>query len=472
MLRTSPPKKVAEVIHGPLNGQAPPGYTREVRRGIMKEVLSMGLPSMTGFLVSSLYEIVNMFWLARIGSAPVAAVTMCTTFVWVLSFWNMIVGTGSVATIARRFGEGNFVRTEQSIKNTFVLKFACGTLFGIPAILLLPWVLDFMNAAPDVKELGIRYGTVQLCVLGIAAMGYSVYTALRSIGQPKAALWIQVLGTGINCVLDPLLIFGYGPFPELGILGASLATATAQIAVVIAGMWALHRKSSPVRVRWMHAPKPAWPEMWQMLRIGFPAGINSMSFSLATSFAVKLVAAFGTTAVAAYGLSSKVMHFGVMVIAGLGLGTGALIGQYLGAKQLDRAWLAGVLSTRLALWIMLGYAALLFVFDNLIVSMFFSDPATHELATQILRIMVFSLPMIGLHIGAETVFEGAGQNTPPMVLSIVHSWAMVIPFMYIAGSVLHLGPLGLMWGWTLAHAIGGLAALWLFRRGTWLEHVV
>jgi putative MATE family efflux protein len=472
MLRTSPPHKVAELIHGPLNGQAPPAFTREVRRGIMREVLSMGLPSMTGFLVSSLYEIVNMFWLARIGSAPVAAITMGVTFIWVLSFWNMIIGTGSVATISRRFGEGDLLRTEQSIKNTFVLKFALGTLFGVPAIFILPWVLDFMNAAPDVKALGIRYATLQLCVLGFAACGYSVYTALRSIGQPRAALWIQALGTGVNCVIDPLLIFGIGPFPQLGILGASIATATAHITVVATGMWALQRAKSPVRVKWLHSPAPAWPEMWQQIRIGLPAGVNSMSFSLATSFAVKLVAAFGTTAVAAYGMSSKVMHFGVMAVAGLGLGTGALIGQYLGARQLDRAWLAGVLSTRLAFWIMIGYAAALLVLNNLVVSLFFSDPATHDLARQILRIMLISLPMIGLHIGAETVFEGAGQNTPPMILSIVHSWVMVIPFMYLFGTVLHFGPLGLMWGWTLAHALGGLAALWLFRRGTWLMHIV
>ena len=487
MLRTHPSRKVAELIHGPLNGQVPPAFSREVKRGIMREVLSMGLPSMSGFLVSSLYEIVNMFWLARIGSAPVAAVTMCTTVAWVLSFPNSVIGSGSVAVISRRYGENDLLRTELSVKNTFLLKFLMGTILGLCAVPALPWALDFMNAAPDVKELGIRYGTMQLSVLGFAMTSYSVYTALRSIGQPRAALWIQVLGTVVNCVLDPLLIFGLGPFPELGILGASIATASAQITVVSTGMWALHRASSPVRVRWLSNPifqfgsssrsdqqpqRQARNEMWQMIRIGFPAGVSSLSFSLATAFAVKLVAAFGTTAVAAYGMSSKVMHFGVMAVGGLGLGTGALIGQFLGARQLDRAWVAGVLSLRLAFWIMIGYAAALFVLNNFVVSMFFSDPATHDLARQILRIMIVSLPMIGLHVGAESVFGGAGHNTPPMVLSIVHSWAMVIPFMYLFGSALHFGAIGLMWGWTLAHALGGLAGLWLFRRGTWLQHEV
>ena len=90
----------------------------------------------------------------------------------------------------------------------------------------------------------------------------------------------------------------------------------------------------------------------------------------------------------------------------------------------------------------------------------------------ILRIMAISLPMIALHIAAEEVFMGAGQNTPPMVLSIIHNWVMVVPLMYLAGNVLHWGPTGLMWGWSTAHVLGALASYWLFRRGTWLKHEI
>ena len=472
MLRTRPPLHVAETIHGPLNGAAPPRFEQSLKRAIFRDVLSMGLPSMTGFLVSSLYELINMFWLARIGPAPVAAVTMCVTFIWVLSMPNMVVGTGSVAMISRRFGEGDLERTELSIKNTFVLKFVLGTLFGLLGLLLLPVALRFMGAAPDVYELGLRYGMLQLAIQGFAMTGYSVYTALRSIGQPRAALWVQVLGAGVNLVLDPLLIFGWGPFPEMGILGAAVATAAAHISVVIFGCLSLGKASSPVRVRWLTRPYAHFKEMGLMLKIGFPAGINHMSFSLATSFAVKLVAQYGTVTVALYGMSTKVLHFAVMIIVGLGLGTGALIGQYLGSRELHKAWLAGVLSIRLAVWIMLSFAALIFVGAPLIVHLFFKEAAMQAPGIMILRIMALSLPFIGLHIGSETVFEGAGQNTPPMVLSIVHGWAMVIPFMYIAGSVLQWGPNAVMGGWGLAHIFGGLAALWLFRRGSWLKHEV
>ncbi len=427
---------------------------------------------MSGFVVTSLYELVNMFWLAKIGAAPVAAVTMCATFIWVIAFPNMVVGMGSVATISRRYGEGDLHRTEQSIKATFLLKFCFGTAMGLIGLLLLPWALNFMGAKPDVYELGLTYGRLQMLVMGFAMTSYSVYTALRSIGQPRAAFWVQILGTSVNMILDPLLIFGLGPFPQLGIFGASIATSCAYISVVTFGCFSLAKHRSPVRVRWLHWPYPKLDELWRIIRIGFPAGINAMSFSIATSFAVKLVANYGTVIVAAYGMSYKVLGFGVAVIVGLGLGTGSLIGQFLGSRELHKAWLAAVLSIRLAVWIMVTLAIALLAGAPLVARLFFSDPAVLEPGIVILRIMAISLPFIALHLGAEISFEGAGQNVPPMILSIVHSWVMVIPFMYLAGTALNLGPVGLMWGWVVAHAFGGLAGLWLFQRGTWLKYEI
>ena len=132
------------------------------------------------------------------------------------------------------------------------------------------------------------------------------------------------------------------------------------------------------------------------------------------------MASYGTSIVAIYGACVKVMHFGVMAIAGLGLGTGALIGQYLGSQERHKAWLAAILSIRLAGWIMLGYAAVLLISAPHLVRSFFPEPEMHEPGIAILRIMAFALPFIGIHIGSEIVFEGAGQNTPPMILALVH----------------------------------------------------
>ena len=156
MLRTSPPPRVASVLQESYEGTLPRHFNRDLKKQIYKEVLRMGLPSMGGFLLMSLYDVIDIFWLAKLGPEPVAAVTVFTSFLYIMGVFNMIVGIGSVSIISRRFGEGNAVRTEQSIKETILLKFAFGTICGGIALLLLDWAMHYMGAAPDVIPLAIK----------------------------------------------------------------------------------------------------------------------------------------------------------------------------------------------------------------------------------------------------------------------------------------------------------------------------
>ncbi|MBU1707056.1 polysaccharide biosynthesis C-terminal domain-containing protein, partial [bacterium] len=289
MFRAYPPPKVAKLIRESTDSELPEHFDFKLIRSIFRRVLAMGLPSMAGFMLMIVYEIVDMFWLAMIGPAPVAAVTIFGSLLWVLASVNSIIGAGSVAVISRRFGEGDKNRTEKSIKNTFLLKFGVGLIFGLPALFFLRPVLKIMGAEPDVVSFGMEYGILQLCTLGFMLTAFSIYTAFRGIGKPNTALFVNIIGTGLNMLLDPLLIFGVGPFPKLGVFGASLATSISYITVVVTGMFLLSRPKSPVQVKWFKSPAPAVSEMWQILRVGAPSGINDFSFSLAQMVAVRLV---------------------------------------------------------------------------------------------------------------------------------------------------------------------------------------
>jgi putative MATE family efflux protein len=472
MISVSPSTQVKEILRDPMTGQPQHEASRELKREIFKQVLGYGLPSMTGFIVTSFNEMVSMFWLAKIGSAPVAAVTMFMSIFWVLATVNILIGIGSVGVISRRFGEKDIPRTERAIKSTMLLKLGLGTLSGLLGFLILGWSLRFMGAASDVFEMAIQYGVIMLPFSGVFACAFSIFTFFRCIGSPKISLWMQLVSAGTNLILDPFLIFGWGPFPELGVRGAAIAAVTSYTLVVIIGCWYLSRKDSPVVVKWFSRPFPTIKEQAQILRIGWPGGINTLSFSVAMAVAVKLVAVYGTEVVAIYGAANKVLHFGFMSMAGFALGTSALLGQFLGSRELLKAWMVGAQAIRISGWIMFAYGLVIFSGASFIIRQFFSDPAMHLLGTQLMRIMAISMPLIGMHIGAETAFEGAGMNTPPMVLSLIHSWLMVVPFMYILGPWLDFGPHGLMWGWTSAHAIGGVAAIWLFQRGWWLKHEI
>jgi putative MATE family efflux protein len=470
MISTTPPRRVSAILEGQETEASRESITRALERTIRRRVVEMGVPSTASFLLLTIYDLVDIFWLAKIGEEPVAAVTMFMSLLWVLSFPNNIVGSGSVAVISRRFGEGDAIRTEISIKNTFLSKLTIGIVVGTIGILTLPWALDFLGAEPRVRELALDYGVIQFATLGLSLMSFSVYTAFRGVGRPTLGMWISVAGTIVNLGLDPLLIFGVGPFPELGIRGAAIASALGYFTVCLWGCIALASRKSPLRVRWFAKPGPERRDLGQILRVGLPSGISALSSSLFGSIVVKLVATYGTTVVALFGMSQNILKFGGVILAGLGLGTSALIGQYLGSRQLHRAWLSAVIGLRLGSGAMLIYAAFVFACASLLVPLFFDDPVLVEPGALYLRILCVGLPFLGLASGSEQAFAGAGKNTPPMLIHMASGWVLTVPLMILLGKTLGFGPPGLMIGNSIGQAAGALIALWLVRRGSWLEH--
>jgi putative MATE family efflux protein len=469
MVPTRPSPRVHEILARSGRGGAD-SLERAVHRDVLGRVLAMGLPSIASFLLLTIYDLTDMFWLARLGEEPVAAVTVFAAFIAVMSFPNQLIGTGSVAVISRRFGEGDARGTEVAIKNTFLGKFAVGGVMGALAIPFLPFALTFLGASPEVRDLGVAYGWIQCAGLGVSLASFSVYTALRGIGRPTFGMWTSMVGALINLVLDPLLIFGIGPFPELGIAGAAIASMAGYATVTAVGMIALAGPHSPVRVRWLSPPWPDGRETVRMMRIGLPSAVGGLSFALLASVVVKLVAVFGTTTVALFGASQKIIRFGAMMMAGLGLGTSALIGQYLGSRDLHKAWLAAVINARIASWSMLVFAAGVIVAAPWLIGFFFDDPGLAPEGARYLRLLALGLPFLGLTMGAEQAYAGAGRNTPALLMHLTIGWGLVVPLMLAFGHALRLGAAGMMGGNSLGQALGALLAVYLLRRGSWLEH--
>lgn len=470
MLSIRPTARVIEILHrnNPENGVE--SITASLKQKITKEVIRMGLPSMASFMLMTVYDLTDTFWLAQMGPEPVAAVTVFGALIWILTFPNQVIGAGSVAIISRRFGAGDLAMTERAIKGTFISKFVVGTALGLIGLVITPWMMVLLGAEPDVAKLAVDYGVIQCIVLGFQLASFSVYTALRGIGRPAIGMWISIVGTLVNVVMDPLLIFGVGPFPEMGIVGASLASALGFITVCVAGLISLKSEKSPLQVNWFGGVKPNVAEMVKMFKIGFPAGISSLSFALMMSVRVKLFALFGTNAVALYGMGMKITRVGVMVIVGLGLGTGALIGQYLGAKKLNHAWVSAMSAVQLAAGSMLAVAVALYIFAPQVVKVFFDDPELLIPGIFYLKTMALGLPLVGIIIQAENAYSGAGMNVPPMILGMTIDWGLIIPIMYVSGVTLNFGTEGMLIGWVIALILGALILLSAVRRGSWLEH--
>jgi Na+-driven multidrug efflux pump len=345
-------------------------------------------------------------------------------------------------------------------------------VFGLPGILAMPYAFRVLGASPDVAALAVRFGVLQCITLPLLLVSFSVYTAFRGVGRPGLGASISLVGACVTLCVDPLLIFGIGPFPRLEILGASIASSLGYFTVTAWGFVALASHKSPVRVRWLGPPYPHLGETLHMARVGLPSGVSNLSNALFGNALVKLVAAYGTTAVALFGMSQKFLRFGGVVVAGLGLGSSALIGQHLGAGRLDRAWLCSVMTQRVATAVLFVFSLVTFVAAEPIVRMFFRDPAVVPPGALYLRVLAVGLPFIGLSAGADHAYSGAGRNAPPMLLQVAGAWLITIPMMILLGRTLGFGPAGTMAGVAVGQMVAGLSAVWLVRQGWWLTHRV
>jgi len=431
--------------------RAEPGVARRAPRdsftegSVLRSVMRMGFPSMIGFAATNVYDIVDMFWVARLGASSVAAVTLFFSFYWVISSANQVAGSGSVAVISRRFGEDDIPGTEAAIKESILLKLILALVVGILGYLLLNPVLRMLGAEGDILRQSASYGSVQLLGLGVTFSSFTLYTALRGVGEPRMAMALMIAGVLLNVVLDPLLIFGWGPVPRMGVAGAALASVISHGFTFVAGLWIFFGGRSNVRLHLRGRDHVRMDRMMKILRIGLPSGFGSLSFSLGRAVIMPMVAAFGSGVVAVYGMSMRVTALGVLIIVGMGLGLSTLIGQNLGAGKPERAWETSMASLRFLVGFMLAYAGLLLIFARPIASAFFADPEIVDMAVPTLRILALNLPFAALGITFEMSCSGAGETRAPMVFSALHTWALQVPLILLATRVLHLGCTSVWW---------------------------
>jgi putative MATE family efflux protein len=449
-----------------LNQRQPTDHTEG---SIIKSILTMGLPSMIGFGAGNLYALIDTYWLSRLGPEPVAAITVLGPFLWVIHSANMIVGTGSVAIISRRYGEKDFQETEMSIKETIVLKWVVALFFGIIGFILTPIVLDILGASEDVMEIGTVYGRIIFIGLGFNFATYSVFTAMRGVANPNLAMILMISLSGLNIALDPIMIFGWGIIPAMGVAGAAWASVISYALAFIVGMIFFYTGGTNIRLRLKNSRPLRWSTMWKILKIGVPAGIGSVSFAGARLVVMPMITVFGTGVVAAYGVSQQISHIGIMLLVGIGLGMSALIGHNLGAGKKARARETARQAMYLATGIMTFLGLLTFVFAYYIMRMFFEDPQIIEYGIDILRILALGFPLFGMHIMMENIYTGVGENRPPMFINILHAWIIEIPAIYITTRMLGFDQNAVWWSITGATVVSVSVFYMYFRNGKWLD---
>jgi putative MATE family efflux protein len=445
---------------------------RDITEGsVLYNILYMGIPSMVGFSAMTIYSLINIFWVGRLGTPEVAAITLVGAVLWVFSSFNQIVGTGSVALIARRFGEKKYDETAKVIKQTMILKVALPMLFIYPLYFFLDKLLIMMDADPTVLKYGLDYG--KIIILGQPAifLAFTIYTALRGIGEAPKSMFLMVFSTTLNFVLDPIMmfdsIFGYKIGFGMGIKGVAYATIIASMFSNIIGIFMFCANRVNLDFNWKKDWLFQYKTMFGILNIGLPSGVENFMRSSAAWIEMLFIASFGSITVASFGFSRRILELSIMFSTGMNMGNSAIVGQCLGAEKPDRAEKSSTTATKTIFLFQTLLSLVEILFAKHIISLFSNDPKVIGVGSVILSIMCLFQPFVGAQIVLGSSFKGAGNTFPPLVITTISYWLLELPSVFIMIKIFHLGANYIWYSIVAAQVITFFNMYVWFRRGNW-----
>jgi len=426
-----------------------------------KLLLRLSLPSIGSMVVISLYNLVNTFWVAKLGYQAVAALTVVMPFLVFCMAIGAGTGVGVNAFSSRKFGERNPEAANRAAGQAIFLSIVLGVIFILLTNLLPAQILRLCGATPDIMDLGITY----ISMLGFALPLFFFSMISRNIyhasGDTFRPMIFTLFAQLINVVLDPFLIFGLWIFPEMGVRGAALATV---ISSGIGGLLALGYILSgrtAYRLRFNHLI-PRFPIIKDIYRVGLPSMLMEATESIVFALFNNVAAGFGSLTLAAIGIASRIADLAFMPVIGTAHGMLPIIGFSLGAKLWDRLWKTVRLA---AIWLagMMALATILLeIFPAQIVSVFNSDPALLAIAVPGMRIFCSSLALVGPTIIFITTFQGLSKGKDAMFLSLARQFIFFVPGLYLLAHF--LGLTGVWIVLPISDTLGFTASgLWLWR---------
>lgn len=426
-----------------------------------KLILRLSLPSCTSMIIATLYNLVNAFWVAKLGYQAVAAVTVVLPFFVFSIAIAAGTGIGVNALASRRFGEKNPDAANQAVAQTFFLTLIIGVVFLVITNAFPRFIMRICGATPDIMVLGIQY--ISVFGWGIPLFLFSIIcrNIFAASGDTLRPMIFAIIGQVLNAVLDPFFIFGWGIFPEMGVRGAALATCISSGVAALLPLWFILKKKAAYDIRWHHC-LPQISVIKEIYRVGFPAMLMESTESIVFAIFNNVAAGFGSFALAALGITLRITDLVFMPVLGTAQGLLPIVGFSLGAKLWDRLWSAVKLTASRLGIILLAACILLEIFTPQVVRLFSSDQQLLDMAIPGMRILFSTLTLMGITVIFITTFQGLSKGKEAMFLSLTRQFIFFIPGLFL---FTHLwGLTGLWISLPVSDFLGAtVATFWLYR---------
>ncbi len=438
---------------------------------IGRAILLLAIPMVLEMLMESVFAVVDIFWVSHLGTDAAATVGLTESLLTLIYALAIGLSIGAMAMIARRIGEQNPEGAARAAVQAIVLALIVSIVIGAIGAPLAPRLMKMMGGSPWVVEHGSGFTRVMLAGNVTVVMLFMINAIFRGAGDAAIAMRTLWLANWINIVLGPCLIFGIGPFPKLGIVGAAIATNIGRGTGALFAISKLVREGGRFNIERRHLRiEPTI--IGRLIRLS-ATGTFQVFIGMASWIGlVRIISSFGSNAVAGYTFGIRVILFALLPSWGMSNAAATMVGQALGAKDPDRAeravWKAGFYNM-----IFLGIVGLIFIlFAPQIIWLYTGDQDVAQYGVACLRTVAYGFLFYAYGMVLGQSFNGAGDTWTPTIINLFVFWLWEIPLAYVLGVALGWGPQGVFISMTIAFSTLAVVSGLVFRRGRWKKRVV
>lgn len=433
---------------------------------INRAIFLLSVPMILEMVMESLFAVVDIFFVSKVSTEAVATVGLTESVITLVYSVAIGLSTAATATIARRTGEGNLAQARHAVGQVIFISLSVSSVIAVLGFWLAGDILRMMGADHKVIETGTNFARIQFLSSPVVVLLYSLSGALRGAGAAATAMRSLIIANGFNMLLGPILIFGIGPFPELGVTGAALATATGRSIGVGYQLFSLAKGKRALGLQWEDL-RPNMETITAIIKVATGGTVQFLIGSASWIFLTRILSEFGSDVVAGYTIAIRVIMFTLLPAWGLANAAATLVGQNLGAGKPDRAEASVWKCASYNLIFLLVLSVFMFIGAESIVSLFSTHQDVVQTGKMALRVLCMGYGFYAYGMVVIQSLNGAGDTRTPTVLNLIAFWAIEIPVAYILAVILELGPVGVFASVPIAESILAMLGIWRFRLGGW-----